>query len=171
MNPAETFTRMPKTEVHLHLEGTISAETLWAMASHNRVALPVGSLAELKTLYTFESFDKFIDLWLAMCRCLRTPSDYERMVDGFLAECARQGIRYAEVHFTPYNHEKFGIGGRRALDVVTRRLATAEGFSRSCTSPARRLARWRSISSSGKLGFKTTSESRFKAFEKFLVRD
>ena len=40
-----------------------------------------------------------------MCACLKTPADYERMVDGFVAECARQNIRYVEAHFTPYNHE------------------------------------------------------------------
>src|SRR5260221_5949538 len=61
-----------------------------------------------------------------MCPCLRREADYERMVDGFLAECARQNIRYAEVHFTPYNHERLGIGGRRSLDVVTRRLLASE---------------------------------------------
>lgn len=126
MSAADILARMPKAEVHLHLEGTISPETLWAMAAHNHVGLPVGSLVELRALYAFESFDKFIELWLAMCACLRTPCDFERMVDGFLADCARQEIRYAEVHFTPYNHEKLGIGGRRALEVVTRRLMAAE---------------------------------------------
>jgi len=122
----DVLARMPKAEVHLHLEGTISPETLWEMASRNRVALPVGSLAELRRLYVFESFDKFIELWLAMCASLRTDADYERMVDGFLAECARQNIRYVEAHFTPYNHERFGFGARRALGIVTRRLMAAE---------------------------------------------
>jgi adenosine deaminase len=124
--PPGVFARMPKAELHLHLEGTIAPETLWAMAERNHVALPVGTLAELMTLYEFESFAKFIDLWLAMCACLKTPADYEQMVNGFLAECARQNIRYVEAHFTPYNHEVLGIGGRRALDVVTRRLETNE---------------------------------------------
>ncbi len=122
----DLIARLPKAELHLHLEGTISAETLWAMAQANHVALPVGSLAELRRLYDFESFDKFIELWLAMCACLRTEADYERMVDGFVSECARQNIRYAELHFTPYNHEKLGIGARRSLEVVTRRLEAAE---------------------------------------------
>jgi adenosine deaminase len=120
------FASMPKAEVHLHLEGTISPETLWAMAERNHVALPVSSLEELKALYCFESFEKFIELWLAMCACLRKPQDYEQTVDGFLAECARQNIRYAELHFTPFNHERFGLGGRRALDIVTQRLQSAE---------------------------------------------
>ena len=124
--PSEVLARMPKAELHVHLEGTITPETLWAMAQANHVALPVGSLAELRRLYDFESFDKFIELWLAMCACLRTEADYERMVDGFVSECARQNIRYAELHFTPYNHEKLGIGARRSLEVVTRRLEAAE---------------------------------------------
>ncbi len=122
----DVLARMPKAEVHLHLEGTISPETLWEIASRNHVALPVGSLAELRKLYVFESFGKFIDLWLAMCACLRTDADYERMVDGFLEDCARQNIRYVEAHFTPYNHERFGFGARRALAIVTRRLMAAE---------------------------------------------
>jgi len=117
---------MPKAELHLHLEGTIAPETLWEMAQRNGVALPVGSLAELRALYAFESFERFIELWLAMCACLRRPEDYEQMVDAFLADCERQHIRYVEAHFTPYNHERFGFGGRRALDIVTRRLEEAE---------------------------------------------
>ena len=118
--------RMPKAELHLHLEGTIAPETLWTMARHNGVALPAASLEELRRLYLFKNFDAFIELWLAMCACLKTPADYEQMVDGLLAECARQHIRYVEAHFTPYNHERFGFGGRRALEIVTQRLAAAE---------------------------------------------
>lgn len=121
-----SFDRWPKAELHLHLEGTTSPETLWALAQANHVALPVGTLAELRRLYTFENFDRFIDLWMLMCSCLKTAADYERMVDGFAQECARQNIRYVEAHFTPYNHELLGIGGRRALEIVTRRLQAVE---------------------------------------------
>lgn len=122
----DIITRLPKAEVHLHLEGTISPRTLWDMARSNNVALPVGSFRELEALYQFSSFQRFIELWLVMCSCLRTEADYQRMVDGFLAECARQNIRYAELHFTPYNHQKLGIGGPRALEIVSRRLSASE---------------------------------------------
>ncbi|HEY9593054.1 MAG TPA: adenosine deaminase, partial [Spirochaetia bacterium] len=118
--------RLPKTEVHLHLEGTISPKTLWELAHANNVALPVGTLPELEAMYSFESFDAFIKLWLLMCSCLRTPDDYVRMVDGFVSEARRQNVLYAELHFTPYNHEMLGFGGRRALDIVTRRLMESE---------------------------------------------
>ena len=127
MEVSETIARMPKAELHLHLEGTITPDTLWAIAQRNHVALPVGSLAELKALYAFEDFDKFLHLWLAMCRCLRSDADYALMVDAFVDECRRQNIRYVEAHFTPYNHERYGFGARRALALVTRRIEAAEG--------------------------------------------
>ena len=118
--------RLPKAELHLHLEGTISPETLWAMAAANHVALPVSSFPELQGLYRFTSFDSFIELWLLMCSCLRTGSDYERMVDGFLASAPGRTSATPKLHFTPYNHERLGIGGRRALEIVSRKLMSSE---------------------------------------------
>jgi aminodeoxyfutalosine deaminase len=126
MADPEVLARMPKAEVHLHLEGTVAPDTLWALAARNQVALPVGTLEELRALYAFEDFGKFLTLWMAMCRCFQRAQDYEHMVDAFVEGCARQNIRYVEAHFTPYNHERFGFGGRRALEVVTRRLQAAE---------------------------------------------
>ena len=121
----DLISRLPKAEVHLHLEGTIAPTTLWDMAQANHVALPFATVADLQAQYQFTSFRHFIELWLLMCSCLRAEDDYRRMVDGFLSECGRQNIRYAECHFTPYNHEQ-GIGGRRALQIVSRRLAGSE---------------------------------------------
>jgi len=126
MNAREILEAMPKTEVHLHLEGTISPETLWSLAARNNVALPAKTIDELRSMYVFEDFDKFVKLWILMCSCLKTASDYTGMVDGFVGECRRQNIRYAELHFTPYNHEKYGIGAVKALDIVTTRLMEAE---------------------------------------------
>ncbi len=123
----EVLRRMPKTEVHLHLEGTMLPETLWELAAQYAVELPAASLDELRKQYVFESFDTFIKLWLVMHACFREPAAYHRMVDDFVAECARHDVRYVEAHFTPYNHERWGpLGGRAALDVVTRRLQEHE---------------------------------------------
>src|SRR5262249_58488633 len=88
--PPMSSDRWPRAELPHHLEGTTSPDTLWALAHANHVALPVATLAELRALYTFESFDHFIKLWLLMCSCLKNPADYERMVDGFVEECGRQ---------------------------------------------------------------------------------
>ncbi|GAC1316689.1 MAG: adenosine deaminase [Chloroflexota bacterium] len=123
----DVLLRMPKTELHLHLEGTVSPETLWELATRAGVALPADSAQALRATYVFETFDTFIQLWLAMHASFVDASAYERMVDDFLAECRRQNIRYAEVHFTPYNHEFMGpFGAQAAFEVVTQRLMDSE---------------------------------------------
>jgi aminodeoxyfutalosine deaminase len=123
----EVLLRMPKTELHLHLEGTVSPETLWELASRAGVPLPVESPEALRATYVFESFATFVQLWMAMHASFVDAFAYERMVDDFLAECRRQNVRYAEVHFTPYIHELRGkFGARAALEIVTDRLQAAE---------------------------------------------
>lgn len=118
---------MPKTELHVHLEGTVSPETLWALAERAGVALPAASPEALRATYVFDSFEPFLILWLAMHASFVDASAYERMVDDYLAECRRQNVRYAEVHFTPYNHELLGkVGGRAALAIVAERLRASE---------------------------------------------
>ena len=117
---------MPKTELHVHLEGTVAPETLWALAERRHVALPAASLDDLRRAYDFSGFDDFIRLWTLMHRCLREASDFELMADAYLDECHRRRIRYAEAHFTVHTHERFTIGARAALDAVTRRFEAAE---------------------------------------------
>jgi aminodeoxyfutalosine deaminase len=135
VNESALLEAMPKAEVHLHLEGTVSAETLWEMAERNRVTLPARTLAELREKFAFKSFEEFLELWMAMCSCLRTEADFVQLVDRFGFECRRQNIRYVEAHFTPFNHESHGFGGRRALEIVTERLCATE----SSGGPATRL--------------------------------
>lgn len=122
----DALQRMPKTELHVHLEGTVPPETLWALAERNHVALPWSSLHELRRAYDFAGFDDFIRLWMKLHACLRSPADYELMADGYVAECRRRDVRYAEAHFTVHTHERFTIGARPALEAVTRRLQQAE---------------------------------------------
>ena len=123
---SDILARMPKTELHLHLEGTVGPETLWELAATHGVTLPAPTLEELRKLYEFTSFDMFLTLWLAMHSCFKDAAAYELMVDRYVAECRRQNIRYVEAHFTPFNHEQGGLGGRGALDVVSKRLRAAE---------------------------------------------
>jgi adenosine deaminase len=119
--------RMPKTELHVHLEGTIGPETLWALAQTHGVALPAASLDELRRAYLFDSFDGFRRMFQTALACLRDEAAYVRMTDDYLAECRRQNVRYVEAHLSLFLHERLGgIGGQRALDVICERLRAAE---------------------------------------------
>ncbi len=105
MMSLEQFIRhMPKVELHVHLEGSISPETLLALSRRNQVELPVSSVEEMQEWIQFTDFAHFIEVYIAICNCLRTPDDFELITAEFLRGQARQNILYSEVIFTPYTH-------------------------------------------------------------------
>jgi len=100
MDLSEFAQRMPKAELHVHLEGSILPRTLLKLAQRNHVSLPADNEAGLAELYRFRNFDQFLETYLMITRCLRTPDDYRLIAYEYGSECARQSIRYAEVTFT-----------------------------------------------------------------------
>ena len=92
--------RMPKTELHVHLEGAIRPSTLLKLARRNDVQLPAHDIESLRDFYRFRDFEHFLEVYITVTSCLRTPEDYYLIAYEFGADCARQHIRYAEVTFT-----------------------------------------------------------------------
>ena len=95
---------MPKVEIHVHLEGTADAATIWEMAHRNRLPLPARTLAEWETFYDFQDFTHFIHVWNLATASLRTAADYSWLVERFLHQQAAQHIRYSEAFFSPQLH-------------------------------------------------------------------
>lgn len=100
MNLHEYAHRMPKAELHVHLEGAILPVTLLELARRNEIALPAKDDAGLREFYRFRNFDHFIDIYMMITGCLRTPEDYRLVAYEFGRECSRQNIRYAEATFS-----------------------------------------------------------------------
>ncbi len=104
MNPPmdlhEFARRMPKAELHVHLEGSIRPTTLLQLARRNDVGLPAQDAEGLRDFYRFRDFAHFVQVYITITNCLRTPDDYRLIAYEFGADCARQNIRYAEVTFT-----------------------------------------------------------------------
>jgi aminodeoxyfutalosine deaminase len=106
MTIQEFIRLMPKVELHVHLEGSINPATLLLLAKRNNVPLPAQTIEELQDWYTFSGFPHFIEIYMAICNCIRTPQDLELIVTEFLKDRAGQNIRYSEVIFTPFTHMK-----------------------------------------------------------------
>lgn len=118
---------MPKVELHVHLEGAIQPETLLALAHRNQVTLPATTVAGLREWYQFRDFDHFIEIYLAISRCLRTADDLELIAREFLRGQAAQNIRYSEVTFTPYTlYSINGVAFADQLAAINRARAWAE---------------------------------------------
>lgn len=106
MNLHEFARRMPKAELHVHLEGSIRPETLLTLAQRNHISLPAKDEAGLREFYHFRDFAHFIQVYWMVTGCLRQPEDYQMITYQFGSNCARQNIRYAEATFTILTNQR-----------------------------------------------------------------
>jgi aminodeoxyfutalosine deaminase len=120
--------RMPKVELHVHLEGAMRPSVLIELARRNGVELPAADEAGLKRWFRFRDFEHFVQVYLTCSRSLRAPEDFKLLASDFLAEQAMQNVAYSEVHFTISTHLANGVNGGEVLDALAE--AIAEGESR-----------------------------------------
>ena len=140
--------RMPKAELHLHLEGSVRPRTVLELAARNGVAFPVADEAALAAFFQFRDFPHFIECYIAVCDTLRQPEDFARVVRELGEDAAAQNVRYLEVHFNPEsNVRKRGLdfpamlAGMNAGRADARRLGVemrwiADGIRDAETGPA-----------------------------------
>ncbi len=115
--------KMPKVELHVHLEGTFRPATLLSLARKNKVALPADDEDGLRRWFRFRDFEHFIEIYITCSKCLREPEDFHVLALDFLAEQAMQNVVYSEVHFTISTHIWNGHDGeavRQALSEAAR---------------------------------------------------
>ncbi len=93
--------RMPKAELHVHLEGSVYPETLIDLAAKHQVALPIQSVAEAEQWFRFRDFNHFMEIYLAVLHVLLDEEDHERVTWELAERAHQQNIRYLEVTFSP----------------------------------------------------------------------
>jgi len=132
----ESFIRnIPKAELHLHIEGTLEPEMMFALAQKNGVALPCSSVGELRKAYDFADLQSFLDLYYAGMEVLRTEQDFFDLTLAYLEKARQQNIRHAEIFFDPQAHCARGIlfsqvilGIHRALKQGQEKLGISSGL-------------------------------------------
>lgn len=118
--------RMPKAELHVHLEGAMRPSVLIELARRNGVELPAADEAGLKRWFRFRDFEHFVQVYLTCSRALRAPEDFKLLAHDFLAEQAVQNVVYTEVHFTISTHLANGVNGGEVLDALAEAIADGE---------------------------------------------
>ncbi|MCD9198480.1 adenosine deaminase [Aeromicrobium wangtongii] len=116
---------LPKAELHLHIEGTLEPELVFALARRNRLTVPFADVEALRTAYRFDDLVSFLDLYYACMDVLRTEEDFADLVTDYARRAAAQGVRHVEMFFDPQAHTSRGI----PLDVVMAGLT--EGIRRA----------------------------------------
>ncbi|MBE2239534.1 MAG: adenosine deaminase [Caldilineaceae bacterium] len=100
---------MPKSELHVHLEGTTDPAALLKLAQrHNRLdLLPATNLAALQQWFTYTDFPHFLRVYMVISELLRTPEDFAYIVHRCGQDMAAQNIRYRELTVTPFTHTDY----------------------------------------------------------------
>ncbi|MBS1723163.1 MAG: adenosine deaminase [Armatimonadetes bacterium] len=126
--PSNDFLRaMPKVELHVHIEGSIRPETVLKLAERHGFALPAQSVEGLQDWYTFRDFEHFVEVYVLVSRCVRTPEDIELVFREFLQGQREQNILHTEATYTACTIEKYaGIPFDEQLDALSRARAWGE---------------------------------------------
>lgn len=117
---------MPKTELHMHLEGSLEPELLFALSRRNGVDIGFASADALRAAYEFRNLQSFLDVYYAGLRVLLTERDFYDMAWAYLSRVRRDNVVHAEVFLAPQAHLRRGIAFAAFMDGVSRAMADAE---------------------------------------------
>ncbi len=113
---------LPKAELHLHLEGSLEPELLFALAERNRIALPWNDVEALRKAYAFNNLQEFLDLYYQGADVLRTEQDFYDLTWAYLQKCKAQNVIHVEPFFDPQTHTDRGIPFTVVLNGITQAL-------------------------------------------------
>jgi adenosine deaminase len=106
---AEFIRGLPKAELHLHLEGTLEPEMMFALADRNGITLPYPSVEALRAAYDFRNLQDFLDLYYQGTKVLRERRDFYDLTWAYMEKSKRQAVAHAEVFFDPQAHTRRGV--------------------------------------------------------------
>lgn len=109
MNITEYIKKIPKAELHLHIEGSFEPELMFEIAQRNKVEIPYQSVEEVKKAYQFSCLQDFLDIYYAGASVLLYERDFYDLTMAYLAHCAEENVVHTEIMFDPQTHTKRGV--------------------------------------------------------------
>lgn len=117
---------LPKAELHLHIEGSLEPELMFALAARNGVAIPYASVEEVRAAYAFSNLQDFLDIYYAGADVLRTRADFHDLAAAYFDRAAADGVLHAEIMFDPQTHTARGIAFCEVIEGLLSAMAEAE---------------------------------------------
>jgi adenosine deaminase len=118
--------RIPKAELHLHIEGTLEPGLMMALAKRNGVAIPYASVEEIRSAYEFSDLQSFLDIYYAGAQVLIEEQDFYDLTRAYLERAATDNVRHVEIFFDPQTHTERNIGFETILNGIYRALQDGE---------------------------------------------
>ena len=116
---------LPKAELHLHVEGSLEPEMLFALARRNGVAIPFASVEAVRAAYDFSNLQDFLDIYYQGMGVLHTEADFFDLTAAYLARAEADAVRHVEIFFDPQGHTTRGVAFATVITGITRALDAA----------------------------------------------
>ena len=118
--------RLPKCELHIHIEGSLEPELMFKLASRNGVRLPYASVEALRRAYQFRNLQDFLDIYYQGMSVLITEQDFYDLAFAYLQRARADNVRHVEMFFDPQGHTSRGIPFATVIDGLHRAIADAD---------------------------------------------
>jgi adenosine deaminase len=122
---AAFIARLPKAELHLHIEGSLEPELMFELAQRNNVAIPFASVEEVRAAYAFSNLQDFLDIYYQGMGVLHREQDFYDLTAAYLARAHADAVRHVEIFFDPQGHTERGVAFETVVTGITRALDDA----------------------------------------------
>ncbi|AMO25254.1 adenosine deaminase [Ramlibacter tataouinensis] len=123
----ELLQRMPKAELHIHIEGSLEPELIFELARRNAVSIPYSSVEELRKAYAFSNLQSFLDIYYAGASVLLQEQDFYDMAWAYLKRAQADNVLRAEIFFDPQTHTARGVAMETVVKGLHRACQDARG--------------------------------------------
>src|SRR5437667_9314522 len=118
--------RLPKCELHIHVEGSLEPERLCALARRNGIRLPYASVDAVRQAYRFRNLQDFLDIYYRGMSVLITEQDFYDLGWAYLERAHADNVRHVEMFFDPQGHTGRGVAFATVVSGLHRAVVTAE---------------------------------------------
>ncbi len=112
------LSKLPKAELHLHIEGSLEPELLFALAQRNNIEIPYKSIEEVKEAYKFSCLQDFLNIYYAGASVLIQEEDFYDLTMAYLTKCHEENIVHTEIMFDPQTHTERGIAFETVINGI-----------------------------------------------------
>ena len=118
--------KLPKAELHLHIEGSFEPELMFNIAQRNNINIKYKSIDEIKAAYQFDCLQDFLDIYYQGASVLIAEKDFYDLTYSYLQKCALQNVRHTEIMFDPQTHTERGISFETVINGISNACKDAE---------------------------------------------
>ena len=121
----EFIKKVPKAELHLHIEGTLEPEHMFELAKRNNVSIPYNNVEEVKSAYNFQNLDSFLNIYYQGSKVLIHEKDFFDLTWAYVLKCKEDNIVHTEIFFDPQAHVDRGVSFDTVINGISKALDKA----------------------------------------------